>query len=115
MPWEVVQDHQTEILSHSRHNHLLGDLLAQCVNVSLTLLLRYRYTPEAGGELKIPPIVWLNGNLVYFSGKHLVYALPVLFCLITIGILPQIFLLSYPLLNKLCDSTKNSHRVYHSL
>ena len=73
---------------------------AQCVNVSLTLLLRYRYTPEAGSELTIPTIVWLNGNLVYFSGRHLLYALPALFCLIIIGILPPIFLLSYPLFNK---------------
>ena len=73
---------------------------AQCVNVSLTLLLRYQYTPEAGSELTIPGIVWLNGNLVYFSGKHLLYALPALFCLVTIGILPPVLLLSYPLLNR---------------
>ena len=73
---------------------------AQCINVSLTLLLRYRYTPEAGSELNIPTIVWLNGNLVYLSGRHLLYALPALFCLVTIGILPPILLLSYPLFNK---------------
>ena len=73
---------------------------AQCVNVSLTLLLRYQYTPQAGSELKTRAIVWLNGNLVYFSGRHLLYALPALVCLVTIGILPPVFLLSYPLLNK---------------
>ena len=74
---------------------------AQCVNVSLTLLIRHHYIAKAGSDLDVPDIVWLNGNLVYFSGKHLLYALPALFCLITIGILPPIFLLSYPLLNKI--------------
>ena len=74
---------------------------AQCINVSLTLLLHYQYTPKTGSELKIPAIVWLNGNLIYFSGRHLLYALPALFCLITIGILPPMLLLSYPLSNKI--------------
>ena len=74
---------------------------AQCVNVSLILLIRHHYIGKAGSDLDVPDIVWLNGNLVYFSGKHLLYALPALFCLITIGILPPIFLLSYPLLNKI--------------
>ena len=73
---------------------------AQCVNVSLTLLLHYRYNPKVGSQLKVPGIVWLNGNLAYFSGRHLLYALPALACMLTIGVLPPIFLLSYPLINK---------------
>ena len=73
---------------------------AQCVNVSLTLLLRYQYNPKVGSQLKVPGIVWLNGNLGYFSGKHLLYALPALACMLTIGVLPPVFLLSYPLINK---------------
>ena len=73
---------------------------AQCVNVSLTLLLHYQYKPKVGSQLKAPGIVWLNGNLAYFSGRHLLYALPALVCMLTIGVLPPIFLLSYPLINK---------------
>ena len=73
---------------------------AQCVDVSLTLLIRDQYTAKTGNDLDIPQIVQLNGNLVYFSGKHLLYALPALFCLMIIGILPPVFLLSYPLFNK---------------
>ena len=70
---------------------------AQCVNVSLTLLLGYQYRPKIGSQLKAPGIVWLNGNLGYFGGRHLLYALPALACMLTIGILPPIFLLCYPL------------------
>ena len=44
--------------------------------------------------------VWLNGNIVHFSEEHLRYALPALFCLLTIGILPPVLLLLYPLSNK---------------
>ena len=73
---------------------------AQCVNVSLTLLIHHQNIPQAGSDLKAPGIVWLNGNLAYFSGRHLLYALPALACMLTIGILPPIFLLSYPLVNK---------------
>ncbi len=74
---------------------------AQCINVSLILLIHDQYTAKAGSDFATPEIVQLNGNLVYFRGKHLLYALPALFCLVTIGILPPIFLLSYPLFNKI--------------
>ena len=73
---------------------------AQCVNVSLTLLVGYRYRPKVGSQLKAPGVVWLNGNLGYFSVRHLLYALPALACMLTIGVLPPVFLLSYPLINK---------------
>ena len=70
---------------------------AQCIYVSTTLLLRYYYTPQAGSRLEPLNVVWLNGNLDYFSRRHLPYAIPALFCMFTIGILPPIFLLLYPL------------------
>ena len=73
---------------------------AQCVNVSLTLLVHHKYIAKAGSDLAVPDIVWFNGNLVYFGRRHLPYALPALLYLIAIGILPPIFLLSYPLLNR---------------
>ena len=73
---------------------------AQCIYVSLTLLLRYRYTSPGGSPLRSLDVVWLNGNLDYFSRRHLPYALPALFCMLTIGILPLILLLVYPLVYK---------------
>ena len=47
-----------------------------------------------------PHRVWLNGEIVHFSKEHLPYALPAVFCLLTVGILPPFLLLNYPLLNK---------------
>ena len=52
-----------------------------------------------GSDLNVSKRVWLNGNMVYFSRDHLVYALPALFFLLTIGIIPPIVLLAYPQLN----------------
>ena len=76
---------------------------AQCVKVSLRLVLRLYIHPENGSGFKVHPRVWYNGEIEYFSKEHLPYALPALFCLLTIGALPPILLLVYPLLNKLLD------------
>ena len=76
---------------------------AQCVKVSLRLLLRLYIHPENGSGFKVHPRVWYNGEIEYFSKEYLPYALPALFCLLTIGALPPILLLVYPLLNKLLD------------
>ena len=45
--------------------------------------------------------VWLNGDIVYFSTEHLPYALPALFCLLTIGTIPPALLIAYPLFNRI--------------
>ena len=73
---------------------------SQCLNVSLKLLRSYHLTTREGSNLTLYKRVWLNGNIIYFGGKHLPYALPALFCLLTIGLFPLIFLLVYPLLCK---------------
>jgi TRAP-type C4-dicarboxylate transport system permease small subunit len=59
----------------------------------------------------VPWRVWQNGNLLYFRRVHLLYALPALFCWLTIGILPPILLITYPLVNKVlaffgCEESK---------
>lgn len=72
---------------------------AQCVKVSLTLLL-----PETlkgrNGEGYYPRRVWFYGEIKEFSKEHLPYAIPALLCLLTIGALPPLLLLAYPLANK---------------
>jgi hypothetical protein len=73
---------------------------SQCLNVSLKLLRFYPLTTKEGSNLTVYNRVWLNGNIVYFSRKHLPYALPALFCLLTVGLFPLVFLLVYPLLCK---------------
>ena len=81
---------------------------AKCVKVSLDLLVPV-WLRKSG--FKPPARVWLNGELLYFSTEHLPYALPAIFCLLTIGLLPPVLLLAYPLGNKAmaffgCDQTK---------
>ena len=76
---------------------------AQCIKVSLSLLLRLYIHPEHDSGFKVHPRVWYNGEIVHFSREHLPYALPALFCLFTVGALPPVLLLTYPLLNKLLD------------
>ena len=81
---------------------------ANCVKTSLDLLVPI-WLRKSG--FKPPARVWLNGELLYFSTGHLLYALPAIFCLLTIGLLPPALLLAYPLGNKVmmffgCDQLK---------
>ena len=67
---------------------------AKCVQVSLNLLIPI-WLEKRGFD---PPArVWLNGELLYFSKRHLPYALPAIFCLLIIGLFPPALLLAYPL------------------
>ena len=84
---------------------------SQSVHVSLRLLNSFPLHVRKGNNLTVPRRVWLNGNIVSFSGGHLPYALPALFCLLTIGIFPPILLVAYPLFNRLlaicgCEESK---------
>ena len=76
---------------------------AQCVDVSLNLLNPVHFHTEASVTVKPDARVWLNGEIVYFSKEHLVYALPAIFFLLTVGSLPPILLLAYPLANRLLN------------
>ena len=73
---------------------------AQCLKVSLTLLTGYNYNLQRGSTLEVRRIVYLNGNLFYFRGWHLLYALPAIFFLLTIGVFPPVLLLAYPFFNR---------------
>ena len=78
---------------------LLVMCYTQCVHVSMTLLNPVYFNVELEVEFNPPAIVWLNGDIVYFSKEHLKYALWVLVCLLTIGISLQPCY-CYPLLNR---------------
>ena len=75
---------------------------SQSIMVSSSLLNGVELWRKVNSTLptQLPWRVWQNGNLHYFRGLHLLYAIPALFCWLTIGILPPVLLLSYPLLNK---------------
>ena len=73
---------------------------AQCVKVSLYLLMPVHFFHDKDARVSPPIRVWLNGEVEYFSKSHLPYALPALVCLFTVGLLPPVLLFSYPLLNK---------------
>ena len=73
---------------------------AQSLKVSLTLLTGYNYNLKRGSTLEVQRIVYLNGNLLYFRGWHLLYAIPAIFFLLTIGVFPPMLLLAYPFFNK---------------
>ena len=73
---------------------------SQCISVSLNLLNTYPLFVREDSNFTAPKRVWLNGNIVYFSKSHLPYALPALLCLLTVGTIPPLLLLAYPLSNK---------------
>ena len=74
---------------------------AQSLKVSYTLLTGYNYNLQRGSTLEVRRIVYLNGNLFYFRGWHLLYAIPAIFFLLTIGVFPPMLLLGYPFFNKI--------------
>ena len=74
---------------------------SQCISISLNLLNTYPLFVREGSNFTPPKRVWLNGNILYFSKSHLLYALPALLCLLTVGIIPPLLLSAHPLSNKI--------------
>ena len=74
---------------------------SECTRISLLLLTpAYLYTSNEE-EIHIKHRVsFYNGELHFFRGKHLFYALPALFIVLTFGLLPPLILISYPLCYK---------------
>ena len=79
---------------------------SQTVLVSNSLIKGAELSLKQGSNITLSKRVWLDGNMIYFSASHLLYALPAIFCLVTIGIIPPILLLAYPLLNKVLTLLK---------
>ena len=79
---------------------------SQCIKISLGLLSPLHiHMSEDASNLTCSNCsvmrVWFDGNLRYFHEEHLPYALPAILCLLTVGIIPPVLLLAYPLLNKI--------------
>ena len=73
---------------------------SQCIRISLKLLNTSELFVRENSNFTVSTRVWLDSNIDYFSRKHQPYALLALFFLLTVGIVPPLLLLSYPLINK---------------
>ena len=76
---------------------------SQSVSVSHALVNGVDVHFREGSNLTSSRRVWLDGNSEHFSKNHLPYALPAIFCLTTIGAVPPMILLVYPLSNRLLN------------
>ena len=71
---------------------------SECTRVSLLILTPVSLKASSlEADQFTRKVVFYNGELAFFKGKHLYYAIPALLVLILLGILPPLMLLSYPL------------------
>lgn len=71
---------------------------AQCTKVSLLILTPgYVNIVESDFSKQTSTVVFLKGDISFFTAKHLIYAIPALFFTVTIIIVPPTLLLVYPL------------------
>lgn len=82
------------------HINFSCDLLFTVCNGSLGLLTPLYIHVKENSTYSQYLRVCFNGELQYFSKEHLPYALPAIFCLLTVGLFPPALLLTYPLLNR---------------
>ena len=76
---------------------------AQCIKVSLSLLLPvhlHREQNSSDSRYFDSRRVWFNGELTHLGRNHWPYAVPAIFALLTVGLMPPVLLLAYPLCNK---------------
>ena len=86
---------------------------SECVRISLLLITQ---TQLFTGEDKVKKTVALyNGELDFFRSSHLLYALPALFIVLTLGLLPPLILMSYPLCYKVFSFLKISETKFTKL
>ena len=89
---------------------------SECTRISLSLLTpAYLYTSNEE-EIHIKHrLSFYNGELHFFRGKHLFYALPALFIVLTFGLLPPLILISYPLCYKVFTLLKVNETKFTNL
>ena len=78
---------------------------AQCTTVSFKILQLVRLSSH-GSPSSHKTVVFYQGNIDYFSPKHLAYAFPALLCIMTLVAIPPFLLLVYPLCNKIISFLK---------
>lgn len=73
---------------------------SECIRVSLLLLKPIKYE-DPSNSLNNTRYVLYDGEMKYFEGAHLKYAIPALFFLTTIIFAPPMLLIAYPLCYKI--------------
>ena len=71
---------------------------AQCAKVSFQILTRVELLGEGSATYK--QAVFLSGETQFFSRDHLPYAIPAIFCLLTICTITPALLIAYPAVNR---------------
>lgn len=82
----------------------LSALLILCYGNCTTVSFRILNTVSLFGEkhtVHLKHVVLYNGNMTLFDAQHMPYAIPALFCLCTIVLLPPTIFLFCPLMNKI--------------
>ena len=72
---------------------------SECTRISLLLLTPVQLYNTGYRVERVS--VFYDGELTFFRGKHLLYALPALVILLVLGIFPPLMLISYPLCYKI--------------
>ena len=97
MPRVLRMHRARDISIQSTIIHSLSGFLvicySECTKISLLLLTPVTVHTSNGTYTA----VFYNGELKYFEGKHLAYAIPALFFFIILGLIPPLLLVSYPL------------------
>ena len=88
--------------------HGLSGFLVLCYSESIRVSLLILTPATVRGHKQNIEVVYYNGELEYFSGKHLPYALPALLFLIVLGLGPPLLLISYPLCYRIFGQLKIS-------
>ena len=74
---------------------------SECIHISLFLITQGSlFLLQKDQQGTVEKIAFYDGSLEFFRGKHLFYALPALFIVLTLGIFPPLILISYPLCYK---------------
>ena len=87
---------------HSIIHGLSGFLIicySECTKISLILLTPGGLSGKGNSRERtiLRKVAFYNGELDYFQGKHLLYALPALFFIVIIGLVPPMLMIVYPL------------------
>lgn len=87
---------------------------SECVRISLLILTPVRiHWTDGRGKYNIA--AFYNGGLPFFHGKHLMYALPALAIVLTLGILPPLILITYPLCYRILACLKVGETKFEKL
>ena len=87
---------------HSIIHGLSGFLIicySECTKISLILLTPGGLSGKGNARERadLRNVVFYDGELNFFQGKHLLYALPALFFIVIIGLVPPMLMIVYPL------------------